>query len=44
MLSISKRLPMRRSKSVFMIMIVETAKSSFKNEVNSKLIGEIKVE
>lgn len=35
---------MRRSRSVFIMMIVETAKSNFKKEISSKGIGEIKVE
>jgi hypothetical protein len=43
-LSISNRLPISLSKRVFMMMIVETAKSNFKNEMISKGIGVIKVE
>jgi hypothetical protein len=35
---------MRRSKSVFTIIMVETAKRSFKNEINSKDKGEMKAE
>ncbi len=35
---------MRRSKSVFIITMVETAKRSFKNEINSKDKGVTKVE
>ena len=44
MLSISNRLAIRRSKSVFIITTVATAKSNFKNDINSNVSGDTKVE